>query len=183
MKMSLLNDYYEVRKTRDLYHQNPHDDGKSILSPLETKIRVDCIIYDAKDIVEPKADGTYELKFQISSSMDYSKLESKIDEACHQWDRKKGGHLDKTAYHRIESKYGIFKCSQLFPPRLNEKSDSQYFGEMLESRHASLSLHLRDAPDGQIYLQCSYCDLYQKPGPDPIPALEDQVDEPWELTE
>ena len=181
--MSLLYDYYEVQKNRDLYPQNPHDDGKPILSPLDTELRIDCFIYDAQYISYPMDDGTYRFEFQIFSSLDYCKLESKIDEAAHLWDRSKGFALDKTSYNHIQTRYGTFVCSQLFVPKLNENSDDKHFGMMLAGREASLKLHFRDAPDGQIYLQCSYCDLYLKPEPDPIPALEDQVDEPWELME
>ena len=173
--MTLLDDYYELKKNRNSNpnNYNPYDDGKSILSPLDTEIRIDCIIYDAENIVYPKADGTYEFEFQNGSSMDYAKLESKIDEACHRWDMHKGFQLDKTAFNHIQTRYGIFKCSQLYSPKLNEKSDSHYFGMQLAGRYASLSLHLRDGPDGQIYLQCSYCDLYQAIEPENIEPITD----------
>ena len=77
----------------------------------------------------------------------------------------KSGLLGKTAYSRIETKYGAFKCSQLFTPKLNESAEDQYFAQRLAGMYASLKLHFRDAPDGQIYLQCSYCDLYARQEP------------------
>ena len=179
--MTLLDEYYAVKAARNGYQRHPLDDGNAILNPLETEIRMQVMIRDSEYLAEPNDYGEYQLEFLPVSSYDYSKLESKIEEVSSHWYRTKGYMIDIEPYNHIATKYGEYKCNQLFSPKLNlTEPDNPYFPKNLgmEARKADLCLHFRDAPDGQIYLQCSYCDLFEPDEIEPAEPSEYDPNEP-----
>ena len=162
--MTLLDEYYAAKAARNNYNRHPLDNGKPILSPLDTELRIQARIRESDYLLKPNTNHEYILGFFPFTSYDAQRLDSKIEEVLSHWERSKGFMIDKTPYHNILDKYDMYVCNQLFAPKVNHIEDTDYYGASLgwEARIADLSLHFRDAPDGQIYLQCSYCDLYEK---------------------
>ena len=82
-------------------------------------------------------------------------------------------YSNKVPKKRTEDKNRNPCCNQLFTSKVNIEFEHP---DMLRGRQASLTLHLRDAVDGSIYLQCEYCDVYEKVAPEIVdekPAEED----------
>ena len=175
--MTLLDEYYAAKAARNNYNRHPLDDGKSILSPLETEVRVEGMFRDTTNILEPNRFGEYEFQFLPVSQYDYGMLDSKIEEVMSHWFMEKGMMIDIRPFNNIKTKHGFYKCSQLFQPKLNLlEPDNPYFPMCLavEGRKADLAMHFRDAPNGEIYLQCSYVDINE---PEPEPVIEYSSDE------
>ena len=170
--MTLLDDYYAARAARNDYHTHPLDDGKSILSPLETEIRVEGMFRDTTYLIKPNSFNEYEFEFIPVSQYDYGMLDSKIEEVMSHWFMEKGMMIDIRPFNNIKTRYGTYKCSQLFQPKLNlTEPDNPYFPMSLaqEGRKADLAMFFRDAGNGEIYLQCGYCDLNE---PESEPEIE-----------
>ena len=53
----------------------------------------------------------------------------------------------------------MYYCNQLFTPKCNKTFERV---EDAKNACASLTLHFRDDPEGNIYLQCEYCDFIDR---------------------
>ena len=146
---------------------------QTVLSPIDTRFNIDCFIVDATHINSANRDGEFQIKFQPVSYHDYIQLDERINSAMTTVMMETTSYSSKVPKKSTKDKNNIPYCNQLFTPKVNIEFEHP---DMLSGRQASLTLHLRDAVDGSIYLQCEYCDVYEKAAPefvDEEPAEED----------
>ncbi len=155
--MSILDEYYATKASR-----NQRYDTKPILSPHETELRLEGIMMDARHILEPNRDGEFVFEFMPSTANDYHRVESKVRELLSKWDQQKGWFEGMSATEKVFGDRGCLVVSQLYAPKLPTGITRFY---ELHNKNVSLKLHFRDDPVGNLYLQCSYVDLYERVAP------------------
>lgn len=130
---------------------------ETVLSPYETTMNIEAWIIDAKYVDAPNRDGEYEFTFQPINQNDYGYLKEVVMTALRTVDMS-APYVNST--DETETKDGLFKCSQLFQPKLNKELMCP---EMeLHYKQVSLKLHLRDDVSARIFLQCDYIDMYEE---------------------
>ena len=132
----------------------PTFEEKTVLKPLETQVEIEATIVKVENLLEPKY-GAWTFKFSPLTNSDSILLDNAMDNAVSQLNMAK---------HRLSRKKanlnclrgGLYYCDQLFAPVCNTEFDSKWDAQ---GKHVSLKLHFRDDPEGNIYLQCEYCDF------------------------
>ena len=139
-----MNNYYD-KPTEPTY-----------LSPQETSIKVEGYLQDVENIQTKNGYAEYYFTFNPYTMTDEARLMEHLEQGklmlrnlLPPWSSKipKLCHLDKKKQ---------VKLSQLFAPKLNISVDNP---SELYGRVATISLHLRDSPTGEIYLNASYVDV------------------------
>ena len=145
---------------------------ETILNPIETEIRIEAWIQDAKYLTTPNRYGEYEFTFTPQVNHDYGRIKETVNTALRNVEMLSyNGSFSREVKDCTETRFGTFKCSQLFAPKLNKE-----VRDPMEAinKQVSLKLHLRDAVDGSIYLQCEYMDFYQE---ERVRTLQDDIDD------
>ena len=132
-----------------------------ILTPNDTLFRIDCFLAET-DYIEEKHQDLYEFSFLPLTQDGYNTIE----EHCSNAETKveielMSCHHNKTIEAITEGDNGTIYVSQFFKPILNLKIEELEGVDPLRNRTATLTLHLRDAVDGKIYLQCEYIDFFE----------------------
>lgn len=146
--------------------------NETILTPIETEIRIEAWIQDAKYLTTPNRYGEYEFTFTPQVNHDYGRIKETVNTALRNVEMfSYNGSFSREVKDCTETRFGTFKCSQLFAPKLNKE-----VRDPMEAinKQVSLKLHLRDAIDGSIYLQCEYMDFYQE---ERVRTLQDDIDD------
>lgn len=146
---------------------------ETILEPTSTRFNIDAYITDASYINALNRNGEFVLEFQPYSTTDHQMLLERCESAKATVMMGMSPYSNKKPKLCIENKYGVPFTSQLFAPKVNEEFEH---ADMLRGRQASLTVHLRDAVDGTIYLQLEYLDLYE---PIASEVIEDEIDDGW----
>jgi hypothetical protein len=132
---------------------------ETILNPLDHQVKIEAWIEDSAKMLSKNFYGSYEFSFQPLTADDHQRLfeagETAYTDAVLNTPTYSSGTLRKC----YENKKGQPYCSQLFEPVLNEEVINPL---QISGRQATLTLHFRDGSDGNIYLQCDYCDLYDQ---------------------
>ena len=136
---------------------------ETLLQPHETQISLEAWIGNAKYIEDKSYEGYYSVSFSPSTDADYLRLEEQIENAVTQVEFRKSPDSRKIPTASCKNKDGSFYASQLFIPKINVEF---YHPTDLNGHLASLKLHLREDPDGNVFLQMEYCDLYEEVKPD-----------------
>tara|TARA_R110002012_G_scaffold5308_1_gene24341 strand:+ start:277 stop:777 length:501 start_codon:yes stop_codon:yes gene_type:complete len=146
---------------------------ETILKPLETRFEVNVIIHKADNLFVK--NGYMESIFQFFpfSPNDNFILDHQIEKAIKDVKQQKPDWSRKIPTSRCKSRRGLFVCNQLFLPKCNQVFDRP---EDAVGAYASLTLHLREDPVGDIYLQCEYCDFVDRE--DLLDEPENPVDDP-----
>jgi hypothetical protein len=130
---------------------------ETVLPPIETTMNIEAWIIDSKYVDTPNRDGEFEFTFQPYVQTDYGYLKEVVMSALRTVDMS-APYVNSTDL--TETKSGLFKCSQLFQPKLNKELMCP---EMeLQNKQVSLKLHLRDDVAARIFLQCDYIDMYEE---------------------
>jgi hypothetical protein len=130
-----------------------------ILTPTDNQVRIEAIIKDSTGLLKPNYYGNYEFSFQPLTADDHQRLFEAGESALTDVMYNTPSYACYTLRRHFENKDGTPFCSQRFEPQLNE---DVYNPTQLIGRQASLTLHFKDADDGNLYLQCSYVDLYDE---------------------
>ena len=130
-----------------------------ILTPSECQVRIEAVIKDSDGLLKPNFYGNYEFSFQPLTANDHQILFEAGESALTQVMYNTPTYACYTPRRKFENKDGTPFCSQRFEPQLNE---TIYNPTQMIGRQASLTLHFKDADDGNLYLQCSYVDLYDE---------------------
>ncbi len=136
------------------YFDKPNE--PTYLSPTDTSITVEGYLQDVENIETMNGYAEYYFTFNPFSMSDDQMLMEHLEQGkltlrnlLPPWSSKtpKLCHLDKKKQ---------VKLSQLFPPKLNVSVDdpSELYG-----RVATITLHLRDDPTGEIYLNAEYVNV------------------------
>ena len=136
---------------------------ETLLTPHETQISIEAWLTDCKYIDKKNYEGCYSISFSPATDSDYARLEEQISNAVTQVEFRKSPDSRKIPDERCVNKDGSFYTSQLYLPICNVE---YYFPEDLKGELASLNLHLRDSPTGEVFLQVGYVDLYNQVKPD-----------------
>lgn len=136
---------------------NYYHEERTILTPVDTQIRLEGWLMDTRHILEPNADEVYSFSFQPLTSNDHSRLYEAGERACMLVEMGKDPYSNKIVKPCYEDRQGLPYCSQLFKPKLNVVVEHP---DILYGKEVSIAAHFRDDPLGNVYLQVDYCDLY-----------------------
>lgn len=156
---------------------NTYTEECTILSPIETKIRLEAWLMEAKYLQETDADDVFSFSFQPLTSTDHQRLFEAGEKAMMMVELSKSPYSNKVAKPCYENKYGLPFCSQLFKPKLNIKVEHP---DMLYGKEVSIAAHFRDDPTGRVYLQADYVDVYARWDGEPMePNAVSDDDDDW----
>jgi len=132
---------------------------ETLLTPLETSFSIEAYLYETTFIQTKNGYAECVFSFIGKTPGDYARLEEALHSAITEVERKKSPYSRKVATERCKQpgQKDVYYCSQLFLPKVNLEFNNP---SELHLKEASLELHFRDDPDGDIYLQCSYVDIY-----------------------
>jgi hypothetical protein len=158
------------------------DKEPTLLSPLETAWRCEAWLLDTRYIQHWNQFDEYVFSFAPQTMFDHQALFELIDNARSLVEMRKDRYSGKTRTADTSSyeKNGSLYCSQLFLPKLNIELP---YADYLDGKLVSLAGYIRDSVDGRLYLQCSYCDVYEgdEPQPDAAPSSDDasSIEDDW----
>ena len=140
---------------------NPYRDEETILKkPEETRFSIDVYLQDCKHLVDKNGFAENYFTFFAKTASDQHMLDEAIDNAVTKlsrempdWSRKKPQAKCKSNKRRHE-----YFASQLFPPKGSATQVERV--DELNYREASATFHFREDPEGYVYLQAEYVDLY-----------------------
>ena len=132
-------------------------DEKTLLVPSEDAFSIECYLQDVKFLQQKNGYAEYFFTFIPYTSSDDMSLELAMASAISKLEMRKDPYSQKVATAQYDTSRTGKYCSQLFEPKLNVKPERI---EELAGQTASLKLHFRDDPQGKIYLQCDYGDVY-----------------------
>ena len=139
-------------------HPYPEYDEATLLTPAETRFEVEARLIDVKHILQKNGFAENCFVFAPYSETDYYTIEDAITDAITKVEMRKSPYSKKVARGEHRNGKSFYYCSQVnFTPKLNVEPEHI---EELTGSHAGLTLHLRDTPNGDIYLQCEFCDIY-----------------------
>ena len=133
---------------------------KPILTPTNTGLSIQAWLYDTTNIVNPNRYGEFEFSFVPCTVQDHYRLTEAIEQAVWKTEERNWDDpiIEITPRPDCLDAKKNFRCSQLFAPKLNIDADDALLYHQGELE-ASLKLHLRDGPDGTVFLQCEYGDV------------------------
>ena len=149
------------------YTENP-----TLLTPQETQFYLKVFLVDTKHINNPDYESQFKCEFIPYDADEYTKLETRMDEMIDCLNTRRSCYDDrkfKPRYTSTKNSLALF-FSQNFTPKVNIPFDDTAELE----KTASLNLYLRDAPDGSVYLNCSYVDILSNELP-----TADASDDDW----
>ena len=138
--------------------EDEYSTEQTILAPHDTQIKIEVFLDDCQFIQSKNREGFYSFSFYALTMNGHQQLCEQVERAVMTVELNKGYDSRKVAQPKVENRQGGFYVSQLFLPKLNV--EFQHPSE-LTGKQADLSLHLRDAPTGDIFLQCEWCDLFE----------------------
>jgi len=132
---------------------------ETILTPFETQFSLEVYLHDWEFLGVKNGFAEHVFYFAPKTPQDYSVIQEALHRALTDVELKKSPYSRKRAEQacRKPGQKDIYFCSQLFTPKVNveiAEIDQRTVPE------ASLELHFRDDPDGKVYLQASYVDVY-----------------------
>ena len=131
---------------------------ETILTPRDTKLKIECFLDDCQFIQSMNREGLYSFSFFALTMNGHQQLCEQVERAVMTVELGKGYDSRKVAQPKVENRQGGFYVSQMFLPKLNVEIDHP---SQLYQKQADLSLHLRDDPTGNIFLQCSWVDFFE----------------------
>lgn len=146
---------------------------QSVLDAYETSIRLEAFIYDSKHLFNPGADGFYSLDFIPALTDDHQRLAEHLELMKSLVRMRSGYWQDKDIRADVELKNGVYRCTQKFTPKVEPYPEH---GILPNFQQCSLSLYVNDDPTGQLYLNCSYLDVYHPSNG--IDSTDDESDVP-----
>ena len=153
-----------------------YTEERTTLTPSETAFRIDGVLMDIDYLVEPygkfRQYPEYRFTFQPLTCDDHQTVLEVVERAVADLAMNLGPYSSKVPKPAVEGKYGMLEVNQLFAPKV---SGEDLEGWQLHQRECSIKGHLRDAPDGTIYLQCDYLDV--RPVAAPVGSASDFIDE------
>tara|TARA_R110002012_G_scaffold16902_1_gene64365 strand:- start:21 stop:524 length:504 start_codon:yes stop_codon:yes gene_type:complete len=129
---------------------------ETILQPIKTRFEVNVRIQNADYLWVKNGYMEHRFKFYPLTSNDNYILEHEIASAIKTVKEQKPDWSKKIPTSQCKSRRGLYYCSQLFSPKTNKVFERV---EDAINEYASLTLHLREDPVGDIYLQCEFCDF------------------------
>ena len=142
-----------------------YENETTLLSPLDLELNVNAYIIDDRNLRQRTRYGEYEFNFQPWTHSDYLQLVDYGEQAKELIEQRKSPFSRKIAKALLERNGSCF-VSQLFQPKEGFGNQNSY--ESLDGMNVDLKLHFRDDPQGFIYLQCSYIDLYEQEEKEPV---------------
>ena len=150
---------------------------QTLLNPRLTEIRMEGWLIDTTNIQTPNRYGEFSFSFQPQTTTDLQRLYEVLEGAKTTILMDCGRHSNKTPVSKVEDKFGHLVCSQLFQPKVNLDF---YHPDELMGREATFALHLRDNPQGDIFLQGDYVDVFSPTnGIDEPTSIEEEVFDDW----
>lgn len=164
-------------------------DYTPILNPSATTISIQAWLVNTENIDTPNSFGEFVFSFVPITVQDHYRLTEAIEQAV--WKTEERNWIDPMV--QIDAKADCldrkknFRCSQLFAPKFNveDPNADELWNPSHPEQEVSLKLHMRDGPDGTVFLNCDYCDFMS-----PSNGIEDDrvieapgagvVDEPWD---
>ena len=140
---------------------------ETLLQRNDTFVEIEAILYRPDNLFEPKYGGWY-FRFAPLTNTDTRALEDAMKDAVKQLNRAKPRLSRKQPTLKCLDR-GLYYCDQLFAPKTNIQFEDKWEAR---DQHISLKLHFRDDPDGNIFLQCEYCDFM-----DPFNGIDEGVKE------
>jgi hypothetical protein len=140
---------------------NPQRDELTILDkPDETRFSIDVYLQDCKHLIEKNGYAENYFTFFAKTAHDQYMLEEAIDRAVSKLEREKPDWSRKKPQAKCKSpkKRHEYFASQLFKPKGSATQVERV--EELNYREASVTFHFRDDPEGYVYLQAEWVDLY-----------------------
>ena len=139
---------------------NPYRDEVTVLQPLDTRFSIDVYLQDCEHLFSKNGYAEHYFTFFAKTGSDQAMLDEAIDMAVSRLERDKPAWSRKQAQAKCKSnkKRFLYFASQLFSPKVNV-AEPEHTDE-LRQREASITFHFRDDPEGYVYLQAEYVDLY-----------------------
>ena len=131
---------------------------QTILVPYENQMRLEVWVGDCQYIDKWNKSDAYSFSFYPQTMVDHQNLLELVETAVSKVELGKDRFSRKQGRKLCENKDGSLYCSQLFLPKVNVQYENT---EQLLGKPASISLHCRDLPLGQVVLQVEYLDLYE----------------------
>ena len=149
------------------YDYNYFDQQKeeTYLTPKDTTITIDGFLQETENIQTMNGYAEYSFTFNPRTMYDHQMLMEHLEQGKNQLNELKPSWSRKVPeLHHIDKKKQIV-CCQLFKPSLNIS-----FNHHLElfNRIATITLHLRDDPQGLIYLNAEYINVHPQPQPQKV---------------
>tara|TARA_R110002012_G_scaffold316374_1_gene531257 strand:+ start:165 stop:677 length:513 start_codon:yes stop_codon:yes gene_type:complete len=129
---------------------------ETLLVPHEDEISIDVFLDDVRCLQHLNQFNEYYFTFIVATPVEGIRLEEAMDSCVTKVMRRKDYLSSKEAV-KCFKKNKRYYCSQLYLPKLTGAPERI---EELRGNQATLKLHFRDDPQGNIYLQCGYCDVY-----------------------
>jgi len=128
-----------------------------VLTPHETEITLDAILFDSEYTLFSNSDGYYVTQFIPATSYDHQRLAEHLESAKVLVEQRSGYWSHKNVRCEAERKTGVFAATQSFAPKVDPIPDNRVFENC---QQVSLRCFLNDDQSGQIYLNISYLDVY-----------------------
>jgi len=162
-------------------YQNEYQKEETILTPGSTRIQLEGWITDDTYIFSPNQYGEYIVKFQPQTNDDLNRFFEAAERSLMEVEMMMGPYSGKTATKHYEDNRGCPYSSQLFAPIVNvnkEQYNNIYF-RCINGQCTTIKGHFRDGPDGSVYFQVDYIDLYEpdEPVEEPLPDNYDPDDD------
>lgn len=168
-----------------------HPTERTLLSPLTTAFRIEVFLEDITHLYDAiETDSGYEYRFTAHpyTYQDQQTIIDVLEQAEYFIETNKDSWSRKVADSSscFNSK-GELVFSQLFTPKVQTGLEQWE----IRGKQASIAGHLREDPTGKIFLQASYCDIYDNPtgidayeyhqtaGANPHPAAAPVVEDDW----
>ena len=150
---------------------------QTLLVPAEDSFSIDCFLQDIKYLQTKNGFAEFRFSFIPYTPTDYIQLDENMSMAMTKVEQRKSPYSRKVANPMFKDGKNCYYCSQLFEPKVNLAPEQI---KELKSPTASLRLHFREDHEGDIFLQCEYCDVY-----DPDNGLDENISsdavEDWEF--
>lgn len=133
--------------------------GEPVLNPYETGIVIDAILMDTEYLLDSDSDEVYRFTFAPATMYDHQRLFEHIEMCKMQVEMKSDPYSDKEPRFNGETASGFVRCTQMYAPKVSLEVEHW---SQLHYMNASLNLNVNDDPTGCVYLNCAYCDPYEK---------------------
>ena len=163
-------------------YQNEYQKEETILTPSATQIQLQVWITEDTYIFSPNQYGEYLVKFQPLSNDDLHRFFETGERSLMEVEMMKDPHSSRTATKAYEDSRGCPYSSQLFAPVVNVNEEQYYniYSGCINAQYATIKGHFRDGPDGRIFFQVDYIDLYEPEIPVAEPLAHDyDPDDDW----
>jgi len=147
---------------------------QTYLTPGESRIRFEAWVIDDKYLFNPNYGGEYRVSLQLANTDDYHRFMELGEWCLMELEMRRDPRGNKTPKNCYQTNKGFALASQLFAPIINISEDKSF---LLHREIVSIAGHFRDGPDGSVYFQLDYLDVYEHTYPEVAPVSNQDIQE------